>query len=74
MTLSEMAALVAIGDAERLFADDPVGPHRYADAWWVIPESKSRFERVEAPELAARLTHEAARLRAAGVPTVRSLR
>lgn len=73
MTLNEMAALVAMGDAERLLPDDPVGPHRYADSWWVVPEAASRFQQVTDLTVADTLTGQVARLRAAGQPTVRSL-
>lgn len=58
MTVTEMAAKVAAGQAERLFADDGHGPHYYAGRWWVARHGASGFEPVTDPDLSQHLTHE----------------
>ena len=66
LRIDEMTAAVARGEAERLFADDPIGPAHYHGAWWAIPEAKVVFEVVCNPAVAAGLDQVAARIGAAG--------
>ena len=63
--IDEMTAAVARGEAERLFADDPIGPAHYRGTWWAIPEAKLAFEVVCDLAVGAGLDRVAARIRAA---------
>jgi hypothetical protein len=62
LKISAMSAAVSAGEAERLFADDPIGPVRYRGTWWAVPVGGSAFEPVMDPAV---LDRAAMRLQAA---------
>lgn len=70
MTVTEMAAKVAAGQAEGLFPEDGHSPHYHDGRWWVVRHGASRFEPVTDPDLSRQLSNQVTRLLEAGSPTV----